>query len=114
MVYGKSASEQAIQSNDKVLGTNVSNLSADKSIAQGEQRDEKFDVLESSDNDVSKFGVSLCNESTLNSKLDNFVSGGIVYFDKAEINNNVLASVSMSDSNVSTPSTSASKSCDHS
>ena len=61
---------------------------------------------------MSKFGVSLCNESTLNSKLDNFVSGGIVYFDKTATDNNVLANVSMSDSNVSTPSTSASKTCD--
>ena len=62
---------------------------------------------------MSKFGVSLCSESTLNSNLNNFVSGGIVFSDDKIATDNALSdNVSLSDSNASTPSTFASKSCD--
>ena len=75
MVYGKSASEQAIQSNNESFHTNISTLSADISIVQGEHEAETFE----SNNHVSKPGVNSCDESVSKANENVFVSGGILF-----------------------------------
>ena len=107
MVYGKSGSEQSTRSNDKILDTNISTSSADKSVVQGEQEAEKSD----SNNCVSKFGVEFCDESVLNSNTKVFVSGGVLFHtDNFENDGVVFDKTAKSDLNASTSSTFATQS----
>ena len=107
LVYGKPTSEQATKSNDKILDTNISTLSADVSVVQGEQEAEKSE----SNNSVSKFGVEFCDESVLNSNTKVFVSGGVLFHtDNFENNGVVSDKIAKSDLNASTSSTFATQS----